>query len=58
MAFTNALTEAAPPAAILSLWAGQGVRAVRHGKAADLFRRFRDEARDEIRALSDRMAGP
>lgn len=61
----NALTKEMRAAAaeagnpdMLSLWAGQGVRAIREAPAADLVTAFWREACDEIATLSSRMAGP
>jgi nitronate monooxygenase len=58
----NALTGEMRAAALkagnpdmLSLWAGQGVRAIRQAPAAELLVAFWREAQDEIRALSDRV---
>jgi NAD(P)H-dependent flavin oxidoreductase YrpB (nitropropane dioxygenase family) len=40
---------------MLSLWAGQGLRLARQGKAADIVDRLGREAEDVIRQLADRL---
>lgn len=42
---------------MLSLWAGQGVHAIREGKTGDLLRDFWQEARDAMRETVERFAG-
>jgi nitronate monooxygenase len=61
----NALTKELRAAAtragdsgMMSLWAGQGVRAIREGGAANLLCEFWREAQDEIHAISARMGAP
>jgi nitronate monooxygenase len=61
----NALTQELRAAAakagstnVLSLWAGQGVKLARKGKAADITRDIWDDARETLRGVADKWAGP